>query len=182
MGEDLIYPYVLLRIVKFIIWLVDVVTDLFVGYSLTQGSREERFLAKQYQHSAHIVSLTRLRANYLPYLTMRLKNFLYFHERYVHPNYILENKNVTLYTIAKDYVLFCVTDPADDVTDIKRYPFAFIASFQVAQKLVVLPMDSFHRLANEVGDPKVDVCLVMMTSRCGSTVIARAMSNVPKTR
>ncbi len=52
----------------------------------------------------------------------------------------------------------------------------------MARKLLILPLSSFNRLADELGDPEVDVSLVHMTSRCGSTLISQMMNRVPNTR
>ena len=46
------------KIVKFVIYLCDVITDTIFGYSFTNGYREERLRAWQsYECSAHVVKI-----------------------------------------------------------------------------------------------------------------------------
>ncbi len=44
-----------------------------------------------YAHSAQLVKII-YRAKGMKYITTWLKHFLYKHEKYIHPNYIVENK------------------------------------------------------------------------------------------
>ena len=65
----------------------------------------------------------------------------------------------------------------------QRAPFAHIAQFNAAKKLVIMPHSSFNRLAAEVGDPSGrKVTFVNMTARCGSTLLSQIMSRTPNTR
>ncbi len=57
-----------------------------------------------------------------------------------------------------------------------------MAIYNLSHRFIVLPIPSFHRLAEECGDPKVTVGFVAMTLRCGSTLISQVMNRVPNTR
>ena len=105
-----------------------------------------RLLAENdFAHSAQLVKII-YRAKGMKYITTWLKHFLYKHEKYIHPNYIVENKvtiaekssetkkkkylqNVTLLSVEKDYAVFCVSDPEVDVLDAKQFPFAFLSQY-----------------------------------------------------
>lgn len=52
------------------------------------------------------------------------------------------------------------------------------AQYLKAKKLVLLPHWAFHRLAEKAGDPKVKVTMLVMTARCGSTLLCQMMSRV----
>ncbi len=173
--------YWLLLAIKALIWCVDLVTDLLFGWTYTGGRREEVELSKQYENSAHVVSIN-LRGWNSAFNVLHLGNFVYKHEKYVHPRYILRKKNVTLMAVNKDYSMFCETEPTVDIYDIKKFPFTYMAQATAAQKLVILPTWSFHRLAEDAGNPKVSVAMVQMTARCGSTLLSQIMSRVPKVR
>ncbi len=58
----------------------------------------------------------------------------------------------------------------------------FIAQTRLARNLLLVPLSSFHRLAEEAGDPRHQVAVFGMTARCGSTLMAQVMNRVPNTR
>ena len=41
----------------------------------------------------------------------KLHNFCCKHEKYVHPNYVLEHDNITLFGVTKTHAFFCVSKP-----------------------------------------------------------------------
>ncbi len=171
-----------LLIAKGIQHVLDFFLDLLTGYTTRGGSREERTRAwLHHEHSAQIVNIA-WRAHYVDLIVASGKNFLWTHEKYVHPKYILENKNVTLYMMDEDNAYFCVSDPDVDVYNVDKFPFCFLSQRDESKKLVILPLDSFIRLGEDLGDPKVPVTLVSMTARCGSTLISKMMQQVPGTR
>ena len=59
-----------------------------------------------------------------------LDNFLYVHESYLSPRWLLDRPNVTLFTAESDCAVFCVSDPDVDVYDTERFPFVFFAHYQ----------------------------------------------------
>ncbi len=179
---DEVLVYWLLLTVKAIVWVVECFTDALMGYTMTAGSRQERLQAKSgYESSAQIVDVV-WRAKESIFKTSRLENFLYKHVRYVHPRYIRDNKNVSLLAVERDYALFCVTDPTTNIYDTTQFPFLLVSQYLEAKQLVILPISSFHKLANEIGDPKVKVTMVNMTARCGSTLLSQLFNLVPGTR
>ncbi len=178
---DELIPYALLLIIKQLLWLVELFTDFLFGYTLTRGSKKEREEARSYDKCAHLVNI-KWRALALDITAYSLKNFLYVHERYIDPRYTLQHVHVTLFTAEKDCVVFCVSDPQVNIYDTVTHPWVFFSHYHVARKLIIIPLDMFNRLADELGDPKVDVSLVHMTTRCGSTLISQMMNRVPNTR
>ena len=48
--------------------------------------------------------------------------------------------------------------------------------------MVIIPLNHFHRLAAEVGDPKTKVACIHMTARCGSTLLSQVFNRVPKVK
>ncbi len=179
---DGVIAYWSLLAIKALLWCLEILTDLLFGYTLTGGSRSDRRKAwLHHECSAQVVSIV-CRAHYMDPIPHSLKNFLYVHEEYVDPRYVLEKENVTLFTMDTTHVYFCVTTPEVDIYDTKKFPFVFISHYYEAKKLVILPIASFKRLGDELGDPKVPVCLINMTARCGSTLISQMMMRVPKVR
>jgi len=175
------FNYWFLQIALALLWCLDLITDLLFGFTCSGGTKAEREAAKFYQNSGHLVSV-KWKARYTPFWYMFKNNFLCVHEKYIHPEYILEKRNVSLFTVTKDYALFCVTPPKVDIYNTKQYPFTFIAHYNLCEKLIFLPIDSFHRLSEELGDPKIPVMINHMTARCGSTLLAQMLHRIPDIR
>ncbi len=180
--DDLL-KYWLLLVVKAIVFICDAIVDMLFGYSFVGGIKEERAKgADNYESSAHLVKIIWKVRPHIFKQTVQLDNFLYKHEAYLHPNFVLKNKNVTMFILDKEHAAFCVTDPDVDVYDTKTFPFMTAGQWKVVEKLLIMPIASFHRLADEVGRPKVPVITAGMTARSGSTLLVQIFNKVPKTR
>ncbi len=178
---DILVYYWLLTLIKHLLWVVELLTDALFGFTLTKGSKKEREEAKRDGRSAQLVQIA-WKAHPVAMMAHGLENFLTIHDKYMDPKYILEKKNVTLFTMEKDCAVFCVTDPDVDVYDTQRFPFVFIPHWDEAKMLIILPLEDLNKLADSMGNPTVDVTLVHMTARCGSTLISQMMHRVPNTR
>ncbi len=64
-----------------------------------------------------------------PVFKHHLKNFLYTHERYVSPEYVLQHDNVTLQLCTETEAVFCVTDKDEDVYDMPKHPFVCLSQW-----------------------------------------------------
>ncbi len=170
-----------LRLLRIIFTLFDILLNLVTGVSLISGSSREREKAADYENSAQIVSII-WRAKIASVRVTRITDFLYKHKEYVNPEYVLKHKNATLMAVEKDYALFAVSDPSVDVYDSQKFSFLFMADYEQAKELVIIPIKSFHRLADELGDPKVPVAMTAMTTRCGSTLLTQMLNRVPGVR
>ena len=170
---DPIFWFGFLKILKLIISIVNKVTYFILGRSILKGSEEEIKLSKQYENSAHLV-------NVLGRGTISLienhdeSNFLYIHDSYQHPSYILKNDNIVLKGLNSRYAIFCVSEKSICTLDTSIGPFAYVNTFIAAEKLIFLPLEHFHRLAKETGSPfkkELRVVMIHMTARCGSTLL-----------
>jgi hypothetical protein len=177
---DPIFWVMFLKCIKLVIYIFDLLTDRIFGISFLHGSQSERNEAATcYEKSAHILKIvTRGTINLAHHHDER--NFIYFHHSFTHPKYILENKNVVLKNVTKDAVIFFVSDKNVDPYDAKIGPFSFGNIFVTARYMVVLPLESFHRLAEEAGDPvkknNTKITIIHMTARCGSTLLGNSMT------
>ncbi len=169
---------------KFAFWLSDQVTDLLFGWTFTYGTRQERELARNsFEHSAHVVSVSQI-ATYHPEFpgSSITTAWLFKHVRYASPRIILENEKICLSHMTKESAVFGIPRPGEDIYDTKKYPFISIGIHYACDQYVILPLSSFHRIAEEVGRPKVPLGITAMTLRSGSTLISQIMSRVPNTR
>jgi len=51
--------------------------------------------------------------------------------------------------------------------------FIRVAQLQFCRHLIVVPLSTFHRLAEQIGEPRGQLIFSVMTARCGSTLFAQ---------
>ncbi len=180
---DSAFGYWFLQIILFLLRIVDTVIDLLLGFTFCGGTKKERQEARRcYEKSAQLV-IIRHHARYHQLMDLYdLSYYLYRHENYISPEYVLDKPNVALYFVNKTHAVFAVGEPDVDFYDTKKVPFCGLAFEKLSKKLFIIPMSSFHRLAEELGDPNVSVSIFGMTARCGSTLISQILNRVPNTR
>jgi len=52
-------------------------------------------------------------------------------------------------------------------------PFIRYLQRLLCRRLIVVPLTTFHRLAEQIGDPQGELIFVFNTTRCGSTLLAQ---------
>jgi len=51
--------------------------------------------------------------------------------------------------------------------------FIRLAQAQLCWRLIVVPLSTFHRLAEQIGDPKGELIFLFNIARCGSTLLTQ---------
>src|SRR6185503_4627513 len=94
----------------------------------------------------------------------------------VPPEVVLTDPDISLYCLDDEnrQALFVQT-PAG--VDLLRAPFYYLAQYQHAQRLIAVPYDTLHRLADELAEPG-NLVLIYSVGRCGSTLISQALKAV----
>lgn len=172
---DPIFWFGFLKILKAIAFLVDTLFTMFLGTSILHGTKEERKRSKEYKNSAHVVKVLG-RGTISLIENHEEANFLYLHDSYHHPTLILKQDNIVLKGVNTKYAIFCVSEKDVCTLDTTIGPFAYVNTFIAARKLIFLPIQHFHRLAKESGDPfknNLKIAMIHMTARCGSTLLGR---------
>ncbi len=167
--------------VRLIFTATNKIIDILTGYSLFYGSREERRkAATEYESSAQLARVV-MRAAPAPLLMKDMSNFIVVHERYVHPEFVLNKSNVTPMGHTSDgRAFFAVTDPKIHVYGPgPGSTFSNLTQYTRATHLVFMPRKSYNRLADSVGDPNAQVTLIHMIARCGSTLLLEMLKRVP---
>ena len=118
MRIDMGVFYWIMRTFKAGIVILDFFLDNVLGYTIQHGKREDRTKAENYEYSAQLVHLFG-RGAYSPLQPHQLDNFVWRHEKYVHPKYVLDHDNITLMSVTPTHVFFCVSDQNLDVLDTK---------------------------------------------------------------
>ena len=173
--------YWTVRLLNFIISILNFFTNLTLGWTYSYGATSDRAASESdFSKGAQLVDIKYF-AGYAFIEEVQLnKNFFWKHNRYLNPNFILENDNVTLNGMTSTHAYFCVATA--DVTNSELFPFMVLGQKMAAEQLIILPIKHFHRLAQEVGDPKLKVACIHMTARCGSTLLSQVFNKVPGTQ
>ncbi len=102
------------------------------------------------------------------------------------PRLALESDRYSLAYVTREEAVFGIYDDNDDdgegLYDTQRHPFHPVAVYERCARYLVVPVKSFHRLAEECGDPGHPVTVVTCSMRSGSTLLAQAMNRLPGTR
>ena len=106
-------------------------------------------------------------------------NFITTHHSFENPRYVLK-KNVTLYYVTRTQAVFVETDPKIDAPHSDNGAFIRVAQFLNARRIITMPIASFHRLADSVGDPRGRIIFLSSTSRCGSTLLSQVFEETDR--
>ena len=98
----------------------------------------------------------------------------------VGPAYVLR-PNVSLYCVTKHEAVFIETESDCNIYSSDENPFFYVAQFCRAKYLIRMSIESFHGLAEKVGDPSLPVIWVSNTGRCGSTMLCQVFESAPGT-
>ncbi|XP_013421147.1 uncharacterized protein LOC106181336 [Lingula anatina] len=105
--------------------------------------------------------------------------FITTHSHFDHPRCILGD-DVTLMFLDENEAYFAQTPLSVNIFSSDLSPFLYTALFNHVYRLIVMPISSFHRIADEIGDPKTKVLLLSNTGRCGSTAVTQVLESVPR--
>jgi len=60
-------------------------------------------------------------------------------------------------------------------------PFIRWAQLNHCRRLIVVPLSTFHRLAEQIGDPQGQLIFVHYSIRCGSTLLTQVVHKITVT-
>ncbi len=181
---DPVFHVLWLHVLSLAIALADRVTDLLFGHTFSGGSRRERLLSRRrFDRSGHLVEVFRSVAFLDPTTRPDLIHHVFRHVEYLDPRAILQREDVCLSHVDEAHAYFAVADERGaDLYDTRRFPFFPWSLRRLCSRFILLPVSAFHRLAEEAGDPAVDLCFLAMTPRSGSTLITQIAHSCPNTR
>ncbi len=173
----------MVKIANFLVCVGEFFTDLLFGWTYTRGTRKEREVAwANYDSSAQLVTVI-AQPNFVPgFPTPWNGAYMYRHEKYMDPREILKNDGIVLSHTTKTEAIFGVANPGVNLTDTTVFPFQVHAIYHGCKQHIRVPISTFHRMAEELGDPKVKLGITGMTARCGSTLLSQVMNKAPNTR
>ena len=99
-------------------------------------------------------------------------NFLMTHKEFVDPEYVLQD-HISLYYVNATEAVFVEVEKGMDITQSKYGAFVKISQFNLAKKLIIMPISAFHKLGENVGQTKAKIIFICNTARCGSTLVTQ---------
>ena len=143
----------------------------------TKHRIRESSLPENYNRCAHVLDILLLgRFDMARVVSIK-------HNRFESPQYIFDNDHVSLITINEDNAIFGVSKHKD----MHLWKFEHGSFMRAAQVLhcnqligLLIPLNHFHRMAKEPGDPKGQLIFLAITGRCGSTPLSQMMQTTGK--
>lgn len=108
--------------------------------------------------------------------TFAFENFICTHNRFESPSYILENDHISLLTVNDRDAIF-VEAKKQDMLHWKSEHSPYIRNGQLenSRRLIVVPLSVFHRMSEELGDPKGQLIFLFNAGQSGSTLLSHMM-------
>ncbi len=105
------------------------------------------------------------------------QNFVLREGESISPEVVLGNPDISLYCLDDEnrQALFVQTPPG---VNLMRAPFFYLAQYQHAQRVIAVPYDTLHRLADDLPAGDGNLILIYSVGRCGSTLISQSLKAV----
>lgn len=172
----LVIAFVLYRLARLIVLSFQKFTWAVTGVEKT---RRDTKSGLNFRSGAHVQDI-KWRRKMHPLVIADQSNFITFHNSFKHPNYVLE-PHISLYCVTKTEAVFVELERKKDIlytSDSNLYT----AQFKQATRMITMPLGVFHKIAQDLGDPRVPVVLISSTGRCGATLLSRMFESVLGTR
>lgn len=110
-----------------------------------------------------------------PFTIVSPDDFTVHQGQTVDPHIVLQQPNISFYCLDHANRRAIFTETAPDV-DLLREPFYFIAQYEAAQRLIAVPYETLHALAQQVTIDPQKIILFFSTGRCGSTLLSHVLN------
>ena len=135
---------------------------------------------KNYEKSAHVYKIWfRVPKQSRVQLHSSKFDFVCTLQCLTHPNIILSD-NISLYSVNEVEAVF-VDCGVVDVFDSAHDAFVYNTQFRMATKIIILPVESFHRIAKDIPLPNIPMIHLANHGRCGSTLMCKLFEAMPNT-
>lgn len=125
-----------------------------------------------YKRSAHVLDIL-MYHKFCELQNTVFEEFLTTHNRFEDPQFILDNDDISLMCVNDENAVFVqAREKGLQLWHSSVSPFIRLSQLYHSKRLIVLPLESFHRLADTVGDPK-KLIFFFNTARCGSTLLGQ---------
>lgn len=170
----LLLTYVLYKIARSIVTTIQKFTWAVTGVERT---RKDAKSGIQFKHSAHVHNVL-WRRKFISSSISDPTDFILTHKFFKHPNYVLK-PNISLYCITKGEAFF--VEVSEDVNLYKQFDSKsfYLKQFEKAHSVISMPLASFHKIAQDIGRPKVPIIWMSSTGSCGATLLSRVFGQLP---
>ncbi|ELT96628.1 hypothetical protein CAPTEDRAFT_210444 [Capitella teleta] len=104
-----------------------------------------------------------------------LRDFICVHDEYIDPEYVIQNDHVSLFFLDphQDVAVFGEGIPGQKLWHSDCDSFISLALFKFSKRLIVMPMEEFHKVCARLPDPEKPLIIMGNTARCGSTLLTQ---------
>ncbi|KAJ1631704.1 hypothetical protein T492DRAFT_993850 [Pavlovales sp. CCMP2436] len=151
-----------------------------VGWALQLTHTEPR-VENEHADCARVAEILHRRK--LPVSLASVSDFILGRARAVPPEAVLVD-NVSLYCISEHEAVFVEVPPGCDVYACASAPspFLFDAQFELATRVIRMPLQALMRLSSQVEFEPASLLLLSNTTRCGSMLLCDLLEGVPGMR
>mmetsp|Transcript_10250 Transcript_10250/g.31321 ORF Transcript_10250/g.31321 Transcript_10250/m.31321 type:complete len:443 (+) Transcript_10250:195-1523(+) len=157
-------------------WVIQRTLWFFTGTSQKMWASRS---VRMYYESAHVQDVV-FRFKFDTFLGYnRTNDFLLLHRGFVDPSYLLKD-NVSLYAVNEREAIFVEADEGTQLWRSEHSSFLSLAQFHNARRVITLPLEQFHRFADEIGEPKAPLIFLPNVGRCGSTLLTQTIERTDR--
>lgn len=151
-------------------------------WAVTGVERIRRDAARglQFKQSAHVQEIFWKR-KYLEHSVADPSNFITTHSGFRQPSCILK-PNVSLYCMTRKEAVFIEVKESVNVYRSKVSTYLYHNQYYHAVNVITMPLASFHKVASDVGLPKVPVTWLACTARSGATLLSQVLIRIDNSR
>ncbi|CAG5119924.1 unnamed protein product [Candidula unifasciata] len=169
-----ILVFILFRITRRLVLTLQKFTWAVTG---VESIRRDAARGLQFKQSAHVQEIFWKR-KYLEHSVADASNFITTHCGFRQPSCILK-PNVSLYCMTRKEAVFIEVKESVNVYRSKVSTYLYHNQYHHAVNVITMPLASFHKVASDVGLPKVPVTCLACTARSGSTLLSQMMFRIP---
>ncbi len=153
------------------------IRNIFWWLNGTSAALANACKSENYHRSAQVLSI--ITRGKLDNIGCRnsVGDFMCFHDRFDHPQIVCKQE-VTLYHVTQDIAVFVKFPDGALPWNVDKYGFSRTEQFKMAEKVIIMPMSSACRLAQEIGSPKGYIIFLNITARCGSTLMCSMFNKI----
>ena len=132
---------------------------------------------ENYSRSAHVLDIVAQHQFDILH-TFAIEDFICTHNRFESPGYVLDNDHISLLTINDTDAIFVEAKHEGQLLWKSEFsPFIRNSQVENCRRLIVVPLPAFHRMSEELGDPKGQLVFLFNTGRCGSTLLTHMLEH-----
>ncbi|KAK3109024.1 hypothetical protein FSP39_021401 [Pinctada imbricata] len=173
----LLMTYFLYKLIRFVVLTFQKFTWAVTGVERTRKDAKSGLMFKQSAHVQHIFWRRKLITSTVSDPT----DFITTHKYFKHPNYVLK-PTVSLYCITKEEAVFVELNEKVNLYRLdsnNNVELFYAKQFENAHSLITMPLACFHKIAQDLGKPKIPIICISSTGHCGATLLCRVLGQLP---